>query len=169
MTDADKAFPAEAAHLVGVVGDNVHLLNQLHLRYAIPKLRVDVVELIPEKLFGSLFFGQKVSAGRDHSYTNNVVIERNEPCPVKLFRVEDQSIVFRIFTRNARATDGAGHLREKGDLLVIVTEIFRTGDTLVCEKGCLARAIKHYLRFDVLVLTVGPANRYAPPSPVVGP
>src|SRR5437667_7373191 len=110
VTDADKAFPAEAAHLVGVVGDNVHLLNQVQLRYAIPKLRVDVIELVPEKLFGSLLFGQKVRVRRDHSHTDNVVIKRNEPCPVKLFRVEDQSIVFGIFARNARATDGAGDL-----------------------------------------------------------
>ena len=110
ITYADKAFPAEAAHLVGVIGDNVHLLNQVQIRYAIPKLGVDVVELVPEKLFGRLFFGQKVCIGRNHSDTDNVVVERNEPCPMKLFRVEDQSIVFKLFARSAGATDGAGHL-----------------------------------------------------------
>src|SRR4029450_1693886 len=102
IADADKAFPAEAAHLVGVIWDNMHLLNQVQLRYAIPKLRVDVVELIPEKLFGSLLFGQKVCAGRDHSHTNDVLVERNEPRPVKLFRVENKRVGFRVFSRKAR-------------------------------------------------------------------
>src|SRR5437773_2206852 len=60
ITDADKAFPAEAAHLVGVIWDNMHLLNQVHFRYAIPKFRVDIVELVPDKLFGSLLSGEKV-------------------------------------------------------------------------------------------------------------
>src|SRR5947208_9206013 len=139
----------------------MHLLNQVHLRYALPNLRVDVVELIPEKLFGSLLFGQKIRARRDHSHTDNVIVERNEPSPVKLFCVENQSVVFRLFSRNARATDSTGDLREEGDLLVIIAEIFRTGDTLVGEKGRLARAIEHHLGFDVLALAVRPANGYA--------
>src|SRR5262245_10392420 len=79
ITDADKAFPAEAAHLVRVIWDNMHLLNQLHLRYTIPKLRVDIVVLVPEKLFGSLLFREEVRIWRDHSYANNVLVERNEP------------------------------------------------------------------------------------------
>src|SRR6266568_8020833 len=77
IPDTDEAFPAEAPHLVGVVWDNMHVLNQVHLRYAIPKLRVDIVELIPEKLFGSLLFGQKVRVRRDHSHTDDVLVERN--------------------------------------------------------------------------------------------
>src|SRR5262249_37069765 len=158
---ADEAFPAETAHLVGVVGDNMHLLNQVQFGYAIPEFRVDVVEFIPEKLFGSLLFGQKVRARRDHSHADNILLERNEPRSMKLFLVEDQRVIFRIFARSARATDGTGDLREEGDLLVIVTEIFRTGDALVGEKGCLARAIEHDLRFDVLGLTVRPLNGYA--------
>src|SRR5215472_12105860 len=36
IPDADKALPAEAAYLVRVIWDNVHLLNQVHFRYAIP-------------------------------------------------------------------------------------------------------------------------------------
>src|SRR5437667_2474937 len=168
IADADKAFPAETAHLVGVVGDNVHLLNEVHFRYSIPKLRVDIVELVPEKLFGSLLFGEKVCVGRDHSYTDNVLVEWNEPRPVKLFRVEDQSVVFRFLTRSAGATDGAGDLREERDLLVVVTKIFWTGDTLVGEKGCLARAIEHHLSFDVLALAVRPANRDASHRTIIG-
>src|SRR5207249_8155453 len=135
-TDADKAFPAEAAHLVGVVGDNVHLLNQVQLRYAISKLRVDVVELIPEKLFGGLLLGQKVRVWRHHSDADYVVIQRNEPRPMKLFRVENKRVVFRIFARSAGATDSTGDLREEGDLLVVITEVFRTGGPLVGKKGC---------------------------------
>ena len=168
IADADKAFPAETAHLVGVVWNNVHFLNQVQLRYAIPKLRVNVVELVPEKLFGSLFFGQKISVGGDHSHTDNILVERNEPGPMKLFRIEDQSIVFRLFARSAGATDSAGHLREEGDLLVVVTKIFWTGNPLVGEKGCLARAIEHHLRFDVLALAVRPANRYSADGTVIG-
>src|SRR5437868_7525355 len=79
VTDADKAFPAETAHLVRVVGNNMHLLNQVQFRNTIPNLRVDVVELIAEKLFRSLFFGQKVRVWRDHSDADNVLVERNEP------------------------------------------------------------------------------------------
>src|SRR6516164_8028910 len=75
ITDANKAFSAEAAHLVRVIRDNMHLLNQLHFRYTIPKLRVDIVVLVPEKLFGSLFFGEKVRIWRDHSDTNNFLVE----------------------------------------------------------------------------------------------
>jgi hypothetical protein len=56
VPDADKAFPTETAHLVGVVWDNVHLLNQVQLRHAIPKLRVDVLKFIPEKLLGVCFW-----------------------------------------------------------------------------------------------------------------
>ena len=56
---------------------------------------------------------------------------------MKLSRVENKRVVFRIFSRNARASDGAGYLRKEGDLFVIVTKIFRTGGTLVLEKGCL--------------------------------
>src|SRR5713101_1312428 len=139
----------------------MHLLNQVHVGYTTPNFWVDVVKLIPEELFWSLLFRKEVSAGRDHSHTDNVPVDRNEPRPMKLLRVEDHSVVFRLFARNARATDGTGDLREKGDLLVIATDIFRTGDTLVGEKGCLARAIEHDLGFDVLALTVRPANRYA--------
>src|SRR5213592_4625937 len=51
ITDADKPFPAEAAHLVGVIWDNVHLLNQVQFRYAIPNLRVDIVELVDAHRF----------------------------------------------------------------------------------------------------------------------
>src|SRR5256886_17522862 len=96
ITDADKAFPAEAAYLVRVIWDNMHLLNEVHFRYAIPKLRVNIVELVPEKLFRSLLFREKVRVWRDHSYTNNLFVERNEPRPMKLFRVEDHSVVFSI-------------------------------------------------------------------------
>src|SRR5438552_18198889 len=92
ITDADKAFPAEAAHLVGVIWDNMHLLNQVQFRYAIPNLRVDIVELVAEKLFGSLFFGQKVSVRGDHSYTNNVLIQWNEPRPMELSRIENNRV-----------------------------------------------------------------------------
>src|SRR6266481_4947846 len=110
ITDADKAFPAKAAHLVRVIWDNMHLLNQLQFRYAIPNLRVDIVELVAEKLFGSLFFGQKVSVRGNHSYTNNVLIQWNKPRPMKLSRIENNRVVFRIFARSAGATDGAGDL-----------------------------------------------------------
>src|SRR4030095_2729669 len=34
ITDTEKTFPAKAAHLVGVVRYNMHLLNQVQLRYA---------------------------------------------------------------------------------------------------------------------------------------
>src|SRR5262245_18815380 len=74
IADADKAFPAEAAHLIRVIRDNMHLLNQVHFRYAIPKLRVNVVELVSEKLFGSLLFSQKVRVRRDHSHTDDVLV-----------------------------------------------------------------------------------------------
>src|SRR5947207_13700963 len=110
ITDADKAFPAEAAHLIRVIWDNMHLLNEVHFRYAIPKLRVNIVELVPEKLFRSLLFREKVRVWRDHSYTNNLLVERNEPRPMKLFRVEDHNVVFSIFARGGGATDGAGDL-----------------------------------------------------------
>src|SRR5437588_7697295 len=53
VTDADKAFPAEAADLERVIWDNMYLFNQVHFRHAIPKLRVDIVVLVSEKLFGS--------------------------------------------------------------------------------------------------------------------
>src|SRR5919108_6279995 len=126
IPDADKAFSAETTHLERVIWDNVHLLNQLHFRHAIPKLRIDIVELASEKLFGSLLFSQKVGVWRDHSNTNDVLVERNEPGPVKFSRVKDHSIVFRIFARSAGATDGARGLREEGDLLVVVAKIFGT-------------------------------------------
>src|ERR1043166_8733738 len=107
---SDKAFAAKAAHLEGVVRDNVHLLNQVQLGYTIPDLRIDVVELISEKLFGSLLFGQKIRVWRDHSHTDNVLVDRNEPGPVKLSRVEDQRIVFRFFAGSAGATDRSRNL-----------------------------------------------------------
>src|SRR6266550_9409230 len=122
ITDADRAFPAEATHLIRVIWDNVHLLYQVHFRYAIPKLRVDIIVLVSEKLFGSLLFREKVRIWRDHSYTNNFLVERNEPRPMKLFRVEDHSVVFRIFAGGGGATDGVGSLREEGNLLVVVTK-----------------------------------------------
>src|SRR6266487_481535 len=100
VTDADKAFPAEAAHLIGVVWDDMHLLNQVHLGYATPNFRVDVVKLIPEELFWSLLFRKKVSPRRDHSHTDNVPVDRNEPRPMKLLRVEDQRVVLRGFARD---------------------------------------------------------------------
>src|ERR1041385_9557146 len=110
ITDADKAFPTEAPHLVRIIWDNVHLLNQVHFRYPIPKLRVDIVVLVSEKLFRSLLFRKKVRIWRDHSYANNFLVERNEPRPMKLFRVEDHSVVFRIFARGIGSTDGASGL-----------------------------------------------------------
>ena len=110
VTDADKAFPAEAAHLEGVIWNNMHLLNELHFRYAIPKLRIDIVVLVAEKLFGSLLFREKVRIWRDHSYANNVLVQRNKPRPVKLFRVKNNRIVFRILARSSGATDCAGDL-----------------------------------------------------------
>src|SRR5438128_2849955 len=100
VTDADKAFPAEAAHLIGVVRDNMHLLNQVHLGYATPKFWVDVVKLIPEELFWSLLFRKEVSPRRDHPDADDILIEWNEPGPVKFLRVEDQCIVPRGFARN---------------------------------------------------------------------
>ena len=80
---------------------------------------------------------------------------------MKLSRIENNRVVFRIFARSAGATDSTGDLREKRDLLVVVTKIFWTGGTLVGQKGCLARAIEHNLRFNVLALAVRPTDRYA--------
>src|SRR5256885_4563646 len=79
VTDADKSFTAKAADLIRVIWNNMHLLNQLHFRYTFPKLRVDIVVLVPEELFRSLLFSEKVRIRRDHSYANNLFVERNEP------------------------------------------------------------------------------------------
>src|SRR6185312_11349178 len=108
IADTNKAFAAEAADLIRVVWNNVYLLNQVQLRYAIPNLGVNVVELVAVKLFRRLFFGQKVCPRRDHSYADNVFVNWNEPSPMKLFRVEDQRIVFRILPGSVGAANGAG-------------------------------------------------------------
>ena len=115
-----------------------------------------------------MLFLQKVSPRRDHSDADDVLIERDEPSPVELLRIKNQCVVFRVFARSAGASDGAGDLRKKGDLLVVAADVFWTGDTLVGEKRCLARAIEHYLGFDVLALAVRPANGYASQRAVIG-
>src|SRR4029077_11677973 len=97
----------------------MHFLNQIHLRYPTPNFRDDVIELIPEKLFGSLLFGQKVGSRRDPSHTDNVLVECKERPPTTRPRGKDQCVVLRLFARNARATDGACDLRKKGDLFVV--------------------------------------------------
>src|SRR5258708_28440130 len=60
VPNAEKAFSREATDLVGVVGDDMHLLDQLQLWYTAPDFRIDVVKLATEKLLWGLLFLQKV-------------------------------------------------------------------------------------------------------------
>ena len=113
VPNAEKAFSREATDLVGVVGDDMHLLDQLHLGNTAPDFRINVVKLIAEELLRGLLFLQKVSPRRDHSDADDVLIERDEPSPVELLRIKNQCVVFRVFARSAGASDGAGDLRKK--------------------------------------------------------
>src|SRR5207249_7844041 len=88
--------------------------------------------------------------------------------PVKLLIVKDNRVIFGVFARSAAIANSACDLGKKGDLFVVATEIFWTGDSLISQKSRLARTIKHDLRFDVFALTVQPANGHPAHGAVVG-
>src|SRR5882724_671413 len=158
IADANETFPAKATDLIRVIGDNMHLLDQLHLRNTARDFRVDLIKVTSEEFLSGLLFLQKVGPRYDQPNADNLLIKGDEPRPVELFLVKNQCVVFRIFARSAGVANSALDLREKSDMFVVAADIFGTGHALVGEKGRLPRTIEHYLRFEVLAATVWPAN-----------
>src|SRR4030095_1918545 len=96
VTDADKPFPTEPAHLKRVIGNHVHLLSQVELRNAASYLGIDLIDLAPEVFLRRLFLLQKLRPWRHHSQADHFLVDRDEPSPVKFLIVKDEGIVLGL-------------------------------------------------------------------------
>src|SRR5436189_240487 len=73
-------------------------------------------------------FSLKIGRWDDDADTNNLLIERDEPCPVELARIEYQRVVFVLVSSRALIAHSVDDLREDGDLLIVSPQVLRSGD-----------------------------------------
>src|SRR5439155_26269129 len=111
-----------------------------------------------EKFLGTLFCFYKGGLRCHQSHADDILVNRNEPSPVKLILVKDERITSRFFTRGSRVADRSGNVRDESGLFVIGPDVFWAGDALVGEKGCHSRTLDPDLRCLVLVPALRPSD-----------
>src|SRR5207249_1404402 len=93
VPDADESLSAKPVHLVGVVRDHMDVFDQFDLGNSTAQVRVKFTKFSNEKIAFALLFVQKVRGWAYDADTDDLVIERDEPCPVVFFLVEDQCVI----------------------------------------------------------------------------
>ena len=77
---------------------------------------------------------------------------------MEFLQVKDERVIRRVLNRRPAAADRAGSVREKGDLFVVIADIFRPCHALIGKKRGQARAIERHFRFNVLMAAIWPAH-----------
>ena len=112
----------------------MHLLDKLYVGNPAREIAVDPGKSTAEELIRSLPRFLKGGRGYDHPEADHLVIDRNEPGPVEFLLIKDQCVAFRVLTRRAAVADSASGVRKKGDLLIVIADIFRPCHPLICKK-----------------------------------
>ena len=94
VPDADEPFAAKPVHLVRVVRDHMDVFHQFDLGNSAAQLRVKLTKFSNEKITFAFLFLQKVRGWAYDADTDDLVINRDEPCPVVFFLLEDQCVIF---------------------------------------------------------------------------
>src|SRR5437867_8611222 len=110
ISNANKAFATELFHLKRVVRNYVYGFDQLDLRDAQFEAGMKRVQLADVEVMQGFLLLQKIGR-RDHdSDADDLLIERNEPCPMELARIEDQRVILVLLTSCAVIARRADHL-----------------------------------------------------------
>src|SRR6266851_1413344 len=89
VADADIALPAEAAHLIGVVRNNMDLLDHCGVANAAPQVGVDLRKVIEKEVVRALLCLREFRPRHNYSEANDLVINWDKPGPMELLLVED--------------------------------------------------------------------------------
>ena len=131
--------------------------------------QVDLRQVAAKEVLPGFLLCLEFRRWHDDPQTNDFVVHRDKPCPVKFLFVEDKGVILRGFTSHSAVADGTFYMRKKSDLFIVASNVFRSGHFLVGEEGRHSGTIQNHLRFDVLGCAIGVVHlplRRTPPASV---
>src|SRR5690349_19566389 len=101
------------------------LLGHVQLWYPASNFGINIEDLASEILFRCLFFLEVLRPRRHHSETNDFLVDRDKPRPMKFLIVENESVVFRLDPGRVLSADCTFNVGEERNLFVIAAKILR--------------------------------------------
>src|SRR5678815_5678675 len=167
VPDADEAFAAEPADLIGVIGNDVYVFDKFDILDASFQFWIDLRQVAAKEFFFGFLMRLEFRRWHDQPQTNDFVVYRDKPCPMKFLFVEDERVVFRGFAGRSAVAEGTLYMRKKSDLLVVASNVLRSGYLLVGEEGRHSGTIQNHLGFDVLGCPIGSLHCHSANAPIV--